>query len=79
MLVTSHSPFFLNALRPREVRVLWRDEDGYTQSRRSSDLPGVMEFVEQGALLGHLWMEGHLGVGDPLVNQGSPSRPVRGR
>ena len=79
MLVTSHSPFFLNALRPRAVRVLWRDEDGYTQSRRSSDLPGVMEFVEQGALLGHLWMEGHLGVGDPLVNQGSPSRPVRGR
>lgn len=79
LLVTTHSPFFLNALRPEEVRVLWRDEQGYTQTRRASDLPGVTEFVEHGALLGHLWMEGQLGVGDPLVNQGAPSRPQAGR
>lgn len=31
ILVTTHSPFFLDALRPGEVRVLWRDEWGYTQ------------------------------------------------
>lgn len=74
LLVTTHSPFFLNALRPEEVRVLWRDELGYTQAQRAADLPGVPEFVEQGALLGHLWMEGQLGVGDPLVNQGAPTR-----
>ncbi|WP_126444238.1 AAA family ATPase [Sulfuricystis multivorans] len=77
LLVTTHSPFFVNALRPEEVRVLWRDEQGYTQTRRAIDLPGVREFVLQGALLGHLWMEGQLGVGDPLVNQGAPSRPQR--
>lgn len=75
LLVTTHSPFFLNALRPAEVRVLWRDEQGYTQTQRAADLRGVIEFVEQGALLGQLWMEGQLGVGDPLVNQGAPSRP----
>ncbi|GIW19418.1 MAG: ATPase [Tepidiforma sp.] len=75
LLVTTHSPFFLNGLRPVEVRVLWRDEHGYTQTQRAADVPGVSEFVEKGALLGHLWMEGHLGVGDPLVNQGAPSRP----
>jgi predicted ATPase len=79
LLVTTHSPFFLNALRPTEVRVLWRDEQGYTQTQRASDLPGVPEFVEHGALLGHLWMEGQLGVGDPLVNQGAPTRPLRAR
>ncbi len=79
LLVTTHSPSFLNALRPDEVRVLWRDEQGYTQTRRAADLPGVSEFVEQGALLGQLWMEGQLGVGDPLVNQGAPSRPLRRR
>jgi predicted ATPase len=78
LLVTTHSPFFLNALRPQEVRVLWRDEQGYTQTRRAEDLPGVREFTEQGALLGHLWMEGQLGVGDPLVNQGAPTRPLKG-
>ncbi|MFZ0256331.1 MAG: AAA family ATPase [Gammaproteobacteria bacterium] len=78
LLVTTHSPFFLNALRPKEVRVLWRDENGYTRTQRAVDLQGVSEFVEHGALLGHLWMEGQLGVGDPLVNQGSPTRPARG-
>lgn len=79
LLVTTHSPFFLNGLRPDEVRVLWRDEQGYTQTRCAVDLPGVSEFVQHGALLGHLWMEGQLGVGDPLVNQGAPSRPQRRR
>ncbi|MBL8529726.1 MAG: AAA family ATPase [Burkholderiales bacterium] len=79
LLVTTHSPFFLNGLRPEEVRVLWRDEVGYTQTQRVTDLSGVSEFVEHGALLGHLWMEGQLGVGDPLVNQGAPTRPERKR
>lgn len=79
LLVTTHSPFFLNALRSEEVRILWRDEKGYTQTRRATDLQGVKEFVKQGALLGHLWMEGQLGVGDPLVNQGAPTRPIGGR
>lgn len=78
LLVTTHSPFFLNALRPEEVRVLWRDEQGYTQTKRASDLQGIAEFVANGALLGHLWMEGQLGVGDPLVNQGAP-KPQRAR
>ena len=79
LLVTTHSPFFLNGLRPEEVRVLWRDEHGYTQTQRASDLTGVQAFVAEGALLGQLWMEGQLGVGDPLVNQGAPTRPLTGR
>ena len=80
LLVTTHSPFFLNALRPQEVRVLWRDDQGYTRTQRACDLSGVEEFVDRGALLGHLWMEGQLGVGDPLVNQGAPTRPqITGR
>jgi len=76
LLVTTHSPFFLNGLRPEEVRVLWRDVQGYTQAQRASDLQGVQAFVDEGALLGQLWMEGQLGVGDPLVNQGAPTRPL---
>ena len=73
LLVTTHSPFFLNALRPDEVRVLWRDENGYTHSERAVDRSGVPEFMAAGALLGDLWMEGHFGVGDPLVQQGDPT------
>lgn len=78
ILATTHSPFFINALRPEEVRVLWRNEDGYTQTLRTADLPSVRAFVEHGALLGHLWMEGQLGAGDPLVNQGAPIYKIAG-
>lgn len=73
LLVTTHSPFFLDALRSNEVRVLWRDEAGHTKTRRVSDLAGVAQFVEAGALLGNLWMEGQFRVGDPLTHQGAPT------
>ncbi|SUS08965.1 putative ATPase [Candidatus Defluviicoccus seviourii] len=76
LLVTTHSPFFINALKPDEVRVLYRGEKGYTQAVRAADIKGVPEFMQAGALLGDLWMEGHFGMGDPLVSQGGPS-PAR--
>ena len=76
LLVTTHSPFFLDALRPREVRVLWRDDAGHTQTRRLADVPRVQAFMDEGALLGDLWMEGQFGVGDPLVEHGAPSRDL---
>jgi predicted ATPase len=68
LLVTTHSPFFVNGLRPEELWVLYRDEHGYTQTRRASDMIGIRDFIEQGAELGHLRMEGHFEVGDPLIN-----------
>lgn len=73
-LVTTHSPFFVNALKPEEVRVLYRDDRGYTQAVRAADITGIPQFMEAGASLGHLWVEGRFGFGDPLVNQGAPMR-----
>ena len=78
LLVTTHSPFFLNSLRPDEVRVLYRDESGYTQAVRTADIQGIPEFIAAGASLGHLWIEGRFGLGDPLVNQGGPPRTRKG-
>jgi len=77
ILVTTHSPYFVNALRAKEVRILYRDENGYTQVERAADIPGISDFLESGALLGDLWMEGRFGIGDPLVNQGGPRRGSR--
>ena len=78
LLVTTHSPFFLDALRPKEVRVLHRDDSGYTQVDVAADIPGIKQFLDAGALLGQLWSEGHFGVGDPLTNQGGRMpRPKR--
>lgn len=79
LLVTTHSPYFLNSVRPEEVRVLYRDEKGYTQAVRATDIEGVPEFVQAGSSMGHLWVEGHLGVGDPLVRSGEPARRGRKR
>lgn len=71
IMATTHSPDFVNALRPEELWVLYRDDHGFTQARRASDMRGVPEFIAQGALLGQLWMEGHFEVGDPLASTGS--------
>jgi len=74
LMVTTHSPFFVNGLRPKEVWVLYRDEKGYTQARCAADMRGINEFVNQGALLGNLWIEGHFDVGDPFTAAGGPRR-----
>ena len=72
LLATTHSPFFLNAIRPEEIRVLYRDKDGFTQAQQASEIQGIPEFVSAGASMGHLWLEGRFGVGDPLVKAGAP-------
>jgi predicted ATPase len=72
LLITTHSPYFVNSLRPRELWVLYRDERGFTQVKRAYDMQGVNDFMENGAQLGQLWMEGHFDVGDPLTNAGGP-------
>jgi predicted ATPase len=66
LIVTTHSPFFINPLRSTEVRMLYRADDGYARVRRLSDMSGVQAFLDQGASLGELWMEGHFDVCDPL-------------
>jgi len=71
LMVTTHSPFFVNALRPEETWVVYRSSDGFTQVRRATTMKGIREQMEAGALLGHLWMEGHFEVGDPLTNSGA--------
>lgn len=68
VFVSTHSPFFVNAIRPKELWALERDREGYTRAVRASEMPKVAEFVEEGAQLGALWMEGHLSAGDPIQN-----------
>jgi len=70
LMVTSHSPFFVNGLKPEELWVLYRDKSGYTQAKQAAKMKGIKEFMNEGALLGHLWTEGHFEVGDPLTVSG---------
>lgn len=68
LIVTTHSPFFINQLRASQVRVLYRDTDGYTRSKRIADMTGVTAMLDAGASLGDLWMEGYFEVGDPFAS-----------
>jgi predicted ATP-binding protein involved in virulence len=61
-IITTHSPLFLNALRPEEVWLMHRDENGYTQVRRVDSSPYVMSFIKSGGLIGDLWLEGYLNI-----------------
>ncbi|MDQ6693945.1 MAG: AAA family ATPase [Chloroflexota bacterium] len=78
LMVTTHSPFFVDGLMSDEVWVLYRDTEGYTQATRTSDMQGIRGFLDNGALLGDLWMEGYFTAGDPLTNAGGPRKlPAR--
>ena len=71
ILTTSHSPFFLNGLKPEEVRFYIATKRGH-----AADMQGIQAFIEAGAKLGHLWMEGYFEVGNPLTASGGTiSRP----
>ena len=77
LIITTHSPRFVNELSAEEVWVLYRDEQGFTVCKRASEMLGIKEFMESEAKLGELWMEGYFEFGDPLTNEGGPKRGVR--
>lgn len=77
MMITSHSPYFVNALRPDELWILYRDTKGYTKAKRAADMLGINELYNNSSLLGNLWVEGHFTVGDPLTNSGEEKFKVR--
>lgn len=55
LFVTTHSPFFVNALAPEDVWVLTKKKDGYSDIKRASEYPFVQELAEQGVLIGDMW------------------------
>lgn len=65
VLVTTHSPYFVDALTPHEVWILHKGNDGYTQATRAADIPGISEMFDEGIPTGSLWFSNHFGVGNP--------------
>lgn len=74
LMVTTHSPDFVDALRSEELWVLYRSADGFTQAKRAADMCGIPELMKSGATLGNLWMEGYFEFGNPLKNHGAPGK-----
>lgn len=66
-LVTTHSPYFVDPLKPEQVWVCTRSPQGFCEVRRASEIPTISEMVEQGIPLGSLWYSNHLDDGGPQL------------
>lgn len=55
VFITTHQPYFVDALKPEEVWVLEKGSDGFSTIRRASDDETVRRLAEEGVPLGGLW------------------------
>ena len=60
IFVTTHQPYFVDALVPEETWVLEKKEDGFSEASRASDDEIVKAMVEEGLPLGGLWYSDYL-------------------
>ena len=60
IFVTTHQPYFVDALRPDETWILEKREDGFSTVRRASDDPIVRAMFEEELPLGGLWYSDYL-------------------
>lgn len=60
VFITTHQPYFVNALDPKEVWILEKGVDGFSTVRRASDDPVVNNMVAEGLPLGGLWYSDYL-------------------
>jgi predicted ATPase len=60
IFVTTHQPYFVDALQPDEVWILEKGTNGFSTIRRASNDPLVQELVNEGLPLGGLWYSDYL-------------------
>ncbi len=60
IFITTHQPYFVDALEPNEVWILEKGPDGFSTIRRASDDPIVRNMVAEGLPLGGLWYSDYL-------------------
>ena len=60
IFITTHQPYFVNALAPNEVWILEKASDGFSTIRRASEDPIVQGLVDEGLPLGNLWYSDYL-------------------
>jgi len=60
IFVTTHQPYFVNAVKPEETWILEKGEDGFAHIKNAADDPIVRGLVDEGLELGHLWYSDYL-------------------
>jgi predicted ATPase len=60
IFITTHQPYLVDALEPKEVWILEKGDDGFSTIRRASEDPLVQSLVDEGLPLGGLWYSDYL-------------------
>jgi predicted ATPase len=60
IFVTTHQPYFVDALKPTEVWILEKGADGFSTVKRASDDALISNLVDEGLQLGSLWYSDYL-------------------
>lgn len=60
IFVTTHQPYFVDALSPGELWILGKGEDGFSRIQRASDIEIARQMVAQELPLGGLWYADYL-------------------
>lgn len=60
IFVTTHQPYFVDALEPDEVWVLEKQDDGISVIKRASEYKYVQQMADEGQPLGSLWYSDYL-------------------
>lgn len=60
VFITTHQPYFVDALTPEEVWVLEKGKDGFSTIKRASEDPLIKNLVHEGLPLGGLWYSDYL-------------------
>jgi predicted ATPase len=61
IFITTHQPYFVDALNPDEVWILEKGSDGFSTIRHANGDPIVQGLVDEGLPLGGLWYSDYLG------------------
>lgn len=65
VMVSTHSPDFLNATEVGEVFWLEKGDNGFSKVCRAADDAQVVAYMEEGDKMGYLWNQGLFGKADP--------------
>lgn len=60
VFMTTHQPYLVDALSPKEVWILEKQADGFSTIRRANENPLIENLVEEGLPLGGLWYSEYL-------------------
>lgn len=65
VMVSTHSPDFLNATEVGEVFWLEKGDDGFSKVCRAADDAQIVAYMKEGDKMGYLWNQGLFGKADP--------------